>query len=64
MTVEEAVAAATSGCATALRRDNVGRLSPGARADAIILDATSYVDLVYRPGVPLIGAVIAAGELV
>ena len=59
MTVEEAIAAATLGGARALRRDDVGHLAPGARADAIILDATTYADLVYRPGVPLVAATIA-----
>ena len=59
MTVEEAIVAATLGGARALRRDDVGHLAPGARADAIILDATTYADLVYRPGVPLVAATIA-----
>jgi imidazolonepropionase len=63
MTVQEAVSAATLGGARALRRDDVGRLAPGARADAVILDAASYADLVYRPGVPLVAATISAGEL-
>jgi imidazolonepropionase len=63
MTVEEALAAATSGGAAALRRDDIGRLSPGARADAAILDATSYADLVYRPGVPLVTTTISAGRV-
>jgi imidazolonepropionase len=62
MTVEEAVRAATLGGATALRRDDVGRLIPGARADAIVLDAASYIDFVYRPGVPLIGATFVGGS--
>jgi imidazolonepropionase len=35
---------------------------PGARADAIVLDAPSYIDLAYRPGVPLVGASFVAGE--
>src|SRR3954465_7870344 len=61
MTVEEAVAAATLGGARALRRDDVGRLAPGARADAVILDAASYADLVYRPGVPLVAETLVAG---
>ena len=52
MTAEEALAAATLGGARALRRTDVGRLSPGARADAVILDAPSYSHLVYRPGRP------------
>ena len=62
MTVEESLLAATLGGARALRRDDRGRLTPGARADAIILDAASYVDLVYRPGVPLVGATFIAGS--
>ena len=62
MTVEEALAAATLGGARALRRDDVGRLAPGARADAVVLDAPSYSHLVYRPGVPLVAATIEAGR--
>jgi imidazolonepropionase len=62
MTIDEAVAAATRGGARALRRDDIGHLAPGARADAIVLGATSYIDLVYRPGVPLVDVVISAGE--
>jgi imidazolonepropionase len=56
MTVDEALRAATLGGAHALRREDIGRLVPGARADAVVLDAASYLDLVYRPGVPLVGA--------
>ena len=62
MTAEEALVAATLGGARALGRDDVGRLAPGARADAVVLDAPSYTHLVYRPGVPLTFAVFAAGE--
>ena len=58
MTIEEAVAAATIGGARALRRDDVGRLSPGAVGHAIVLDAPSYHHLAYRPGVPLIAETI------
>jgi imidazolonepropionase len=61
MTIEEGLLAATLGGANALRRDELGRLAPGARADAIVLDAASYIDLVYRPGVPLVGAAFVAG---
>lgn len=64
MTPEEAVQAATLGGATALRRDDVGRLSPGARADMVLLDTPSYVHLVYRPGVPLVHTTIDGGEIV
>ncbi|CAM5408071.1 imidazolonepropionase [Leifsonia shinshuensis] len=54
MTVAEALRAATLGGAEALRRDDVGHLRPGARADYVVLDAPSYVHLAYRPGVPLV----------
>jgi imidazolonepropionase len=54
MTVPEALRAATLGGAEALRRDDVGHLRPGARADYAVLDAPTYVHLAYRPGVPLI----------
>ena len=61
MTPDEAVWAATAGGARALRRDDVGRLSPGARADAVLLDAPSHLHLAYRPGVPLAAAVWQGG---
>ena len=63
MTADEALAAATLGGARALRRTDVGRLSPGARADAVVLDAPSHAHLVYRPGVPLVAATILEGEV-
>jgi imidazolonepropionase len=63
MTAEEAVWAATAGGAMALRRDDVGTLRPGARADAVILAAPSYTHLVYRPGVPLVATVLLGGRL-
>jgi imidazolonepropionase len=61
MTPTEAVWAATAGGARALRRDDVGVLRPGARADLVILDAPSYLHLAYRPGVPLISHVLHNG---
>lgn len=64
MTPDEALWSATMGGARALRRDDVGHLAVGARADAVLLDANSHVHLAYRPGVPLIGAVWRAGQLV
>lgn len=59
MTPAEALWSATAGGARALRRDDIGHLAVGARADLVILDAPSYVHLAYRPGVPLIHQVIA-----
>jgi imidazolonepropionase len=53
MSVEEAVWSATAGGARALRRDDVGVLRVGARADVHVLDAPSVTHLAYRPGVPL-----------
>jgi imidazolonepropionase len=54
MTIEEAMLAATVGGAAALRRPDLGRLTVGSKADAVLLDAPSYTHLVYRPGMPLI----------
>ena len=62
MTAAEALWAATVGGAQALRRDDVGRLGTGARADAVVLKTPSYHHLVCRPGVPLIAATIIRGE--
>ena len=53
MTPAEALWAATAGGARALRRTDIGVLTPGARADLTVLDAPSYVHLAYRPGVPI-----------
>lgn len=61
MTPDEAVAAATLGGARALRRDDVGRITAGARADLMLLDAPSHVHLAYRPGVPLVSRVWQGG---
>ncbi|MHC5702232.1 imidazolonepropionase [Streptomyces sp. PKU-MA01144] len=61
MTPDEAVWSATAGGAAALRRTDIGRLSPGARADLAVLDAPSHVHLAYRPGVPLVRGVWRRG---
>jgi imidazolonepropionase len=63
MTPEEALLAATRGGARALRREDVGRLAPGASADVAVLDAPSYAHLVYRPGVPLVAKTMVGGRL-
>ncbi len=64
MTIEEAIQAATLGGAAALRRPDLGRLAPGARADLVLLDAPSYAHLVYRPGVPLVHRTLAGGVVI
>ena len=61
MTPDEAIGAATLGGAKALRRADIGRITPGARADLALLDAPSHVHLAYRPGVPLVSAVWRGG---
>ena len=63
MTVDEAVRAATAGGAAALRRDDIGRLAPGCRADLVVLDAPSPAHLAYRPGVPLVAATLVGGQV-
>ena len=64
MTPDEAVEAATLGGAKALRRTDIGHLAPGARADAVLLDAPTHIHLAYRPGVPLVAAVWQRGALI
>lgn len=54
MTIGEAVLAATRGGARGLRRDDIGRLTVGARAHLAVVDAPGYAHLAYRPGVPLV----------
>ena len=65
MTIDEAVQAVTLGGATALRRNDIGRLTPGSTGHAVVLDAPTHHHLAYRPGVPLIRQTIgplAAGR--
>ncbi|MGW6706833.1 imidazolonepropionase [Streptomyces sp. NPDC054956] len=62
MTPDEALWSATAGGARALRRSDIGALTPGARADLVLLDAPSHVHLAYRPGVPLVSAVWQKGR--
>ncbi len=62
MTPYEALGAATLGGAASLRRDDIGHLRVGARADLAILDAPSAVHLAYRPGVPLVARTLVGGR--
>ncbi len=57
LTPAQALFAATAGAARSLRRDDVGRLVVGARADLAVLEAPSYLHLAYRPGVPIASTV-------
>ncbi|WP_283137364.1 imidazolonepropionase [Rhizohabitans arisaemae] len=62
MTPVEALRAATSGGAKALRREDVGVIRVGSRADLVLLDAPSFIHLAYRPGVPLVASVWRSGQ--
>ena len=62
MSPGEALLAATVGGAAALGRTDVGHLAHGARADFAVLDAPSFLHLMYRPGVPLVHSVWKNGE--
>jgi imidazolonepropionase len=55
--------AATSGGAAALQRDDLGALRPGARGDAVMLDAPSYTHIPYRPGESLACLTVVAGRV-
>lgn len=57
MSPREALWSATMGGAASLRRNDIGRLTVGAKADYAVLNAPSFVHLAYRPGVPLVVAV-------
>lgn len=61
LTPAEAIVAATRGGARALRRDDIGRITVGARADLAVLDAPSHHHLAYRPGMPLVRTLDLAG---
>lgn len=64
MTPAEALLAATSGAAKSLRRNDIGALRVGARADLTLLEAPSYLHLAYRPGVPIATALTSESGLV
>ena len=61
LSLAEALRAATRGGALALRRNDVGHLGLGARADLHVLDTPHAIDLAYRPGMPLTHQVWRAG---
>ena len=54
LSCDEALLAATWGGARALRRDDVGHLGVGARADYAVLSAPRAAHLAYRVGTPLV----------
>lgn len=65
MTVEESITAATLNGAHSLRMAHeIGSIEPGKRADLVLIDAPSYLHLVYHFGVNLVTAVFRDGKVV
>lgn len=65
LTVEESLTAATLNGAASLRlADETGSIESGKLADVVILDAPSYLHLVYHFGVNLVSAVVHRGRRV
>jgi imidazolonepropionase len=64
MTPDQALWSSTQGGAQALRRNDVGNLCAGSRADLVVLDAPSHIHLAYRPGVNQTRAVVRGGKCV
>lgn len=76
LTLDEAIAAATSGGARALQRHDVGggrdpqgrpakgTLVPGSAADLHVLDTPYAIDLAYRPGMPVSWRTYVGGKRV
>lgn len=64
LSATEAVQAATLGGAQALRRDDLGRLTPGSRADIVALEGDHWVEIAYHPGMDVISGVIKEGRTV
>jgi imidazolonepropionase len=65
MTVEESITAATLNGAYSLRlHEEIGSIEVGKRADFVLIDAPSYLHLVYHFGVNLVTAVFRDGRRV
>ncbi|HEY2829778.1 MAG TPA: imidazolonepropionase, partial [Thermoanaerobaculia bacterium] len=63
ITVEEALTAATLNGACSLRMaDEIGSIEAGKRADFVLIEAPSYLHLVYHFGVNLVNAVFRDGQ--
>lgn len=62
MSVDEALWSATLGGARALRRDDIGHLGVGARADFLVLDAPRAAHLAYRLGTAVVSQTFRASR--
>ncbi|MEZ5116969.1 MAG: imidazolonepropionase [Candidatus Nanopelagicales bacterium] len=63
LSVDEAFRAATLGAAHSLRRDDVGHLRPGAKADLAVLDAAHEADVVAHLGGRPVSTTVVGGEV-
>jgi imidazolonepropionase len=63
LTPAEALLAATAGGAAALGLTDRGRLLPGLRCDALVLETPNWLDVGYHLGANPVARVIAAGRL-
>ncbi len=61
-TPEQAIWSATKGGAMALRRNDVGGLSVGMKADFAVFDAPNATHIAYRPGVDLVESTWISGK--
>lgn len=64
LSVDEAFRAATLGAARSLRREDVGRLAPGAHGDLVLLEADHEADLVAHLGAPAARHTVVGGAVV
>jgi imidazolonepropionase len=64
LTPGESLRGVTIGAAKALRREDIGRLRVGARADLCCLDVSSFESIPYHMGENHVSAVFCRGELV
>jgi imidazolonepropionase len=64
MTPAEAITASTVNAAHSLRRNDIGSIEPGKKADIIILDIPNHKHVGYHFGVNLVETVIKNGEIV
>lgn len=62
LTAAEALLAATAGGAAALGLGDRGRLLPGMRCDALVLEAPSWIDVAYHLGANPVARVIQGGR--
>jgi imidazolonepropionase len=63
LTPAQALLAATAGGAQALALSDRGRLVPGMRCDALVLESPHWIDVAYHLGASPVARVIAAGGL-